>query len=52
MREKIPIVEKNGEILFVCGIRKSSLYSVDEKTKIDLRKSMENAAYDWIHDDE
>ncbi len=33
LRGKIPIVEKNGEILFVCGIRKSSLYSADDKTE-------------------
>ncbi len=33
MRDKIPIVEKDGEIIFVCGLRKSSLYGVDENTK-------------------
>ena len=33
LRDKIPIVEKDGEILFVCGLRKSSLYAADENTK-------------------
>ena len=33
LRDEIPIIEKNGEILFVCGLRKSSLYGIDEKTK-------------------
>ena len=33
-------------------IEEEGFSTVDEKTKIDLRKSMENAAYDWVHDDE
>lgn len=33
LRDSIPIVEKDGEILFVCGIRQSSLYETDENTK-------------------
>ena len=33
LRDLVPIVEKDGEILFVCGLRKSSLYGVDENTK-------------------
>lgn len=32
-RDRIPIVEKDGEIIFVCGLRKSSLYGVDKNTK-------------------
>ncbi len=32
-RDTIPIVEKDGEILFVCGIRQSSLYETSENTK-------------------
>ena len=36
LRDLVPIVEKDGEILFVCGLRKSSLYSVDENTKKHL----------------
>ena len=33
VRNKIPIIEKNGEILFVCGLRQSGYYNVDENTK-------------------
>ncbi len=33
LRDLVPIVEKDGEILFVCGLRKSSLYGVGENTK-------------------
>lgn len=33
LRDALPIVEKDGEILFVCGIRQSSLYEVTENTK-------------------
>jgi len=33
LRDTIPIVEKESEILFVCGLRKTSLYSVDKNTK-------------------
>ena len=33
LRDTIPIVEKDGEILFVCGIRQSSLYEAKENTK-------------------
>lgn len=33
LRDTIPIVEKNGEILFVCGLRQSSLYAADSTTK-------------------
>lgn len=33
MRDEIPIVEKEGEILFVCGIRKSSFCAPDENTR-------------------
>lgn len=33
LRDTIPIVEKDGEILFVCGIRQSSLCEAKENTK-------------------
>ena len=33
LRDTIPIVEKDGDILFVCGIRQSSLYDITENTK-------------------
>lgn len=33
LRETTPIIEKDGNILFVCGLRQSSLYGVDENTK-------------------
>ncbi len=32
-RDYIPIVEKDGEILYLCGIRQSGLFNVTEKTK-------------------
>ena len=32
-RDYIPIVEKDGEILYLCGLRQSGKYSVSEKTK-------------------
>lgn len=32
-RDYIPIVEKDGEILYLCGIRQSEKYSVSQKTK-------------------
>ena len=31
-RDKVPIVEKDGKILFVCGLRQSSDFSVDNAT--------------------
>lgn len=33
LRDDTPIVEKDGDILFICGLRQSSLYSVDTDTK-------------------
>lgn len=33
LRDTIPIVEKDGEVLFVCGLRQSSLYETTENTK-------------------
>ena len=32
-RDSIPIVEKDGEILYLCGIRQSGKFNVTEKTK-------------------
>ncbi len=32
-RDYIPIVEKDGEILYLCGLRQSGKYNVSEKTK-------------------
>lgn len=32
-RSKTPIVEKNGEIIYVCGLRQSANYCVEENTK-------------------
>lgn len=32
-RDGVPVVEKDGEILFVCGLRQTKLYSPDENTK-------------------
>lgn len=33
LRDTVPIVEKDEDILFVCGLRQSSLYGVDASTK-------------------
>ncbi len=33
LRDSIPIIEKDENILFVCGLRQSSLYGVDDDTK-------------------
>lgn len=35
-RDYIPIVEKDGEILYLCGIRQSGRFNVSEKTKKNL----------------
>ena len=32
-REEIPVVECGNDIVFICGLRQSALYSPDEKTK-------------------
>ena len=32
-RSKTPVIEKNGEIIFVCGLRQSGNYNPDENTK-------------------
>ena len=32
-RGRTPIVEKDGEILFLCGLRRSELYAPDSETK-------------------
>ncbi len=32
IRDSVPLVVKNGEIIFVCGIRQSELYKSDETT--------------------
>ena len=41
LRDSIPIIEKDGEILFVCGLRQSSLYAADCNTKNYLKISYE-----------
>ena len=33
MRDLIPIIETNGEILFVCGLRQSEIFAPSEETK-------------------
>lgn len=33
LRDSIPVIEKDGNILFVCGLRQSSLYGINEDTK-------------------
>ena len=33
VRDITPIIEKDGEILYLCGLRQSSLYNADSDTK-------------------
>ena len=33
MRDTVPIIEANGEILFVCGLRQSEIFAPSEKTE-------------------
>ena len=57
LRKKSKLSIKQVDRLIIKNLQQEDIENegfstVDEKTKIDLRKSMENAAYDWIHDDE
>ena len=45
LRDTIPVVEKDGDILFVCGLRQSSLYSADAATKNYLIIEFTNEKY-------
>ena len=33
IRQTVPIVEKNGDILFLAGLRQTALFNTDENTK-------------------
>lgn len=48
LRSDIPIVEKDGNILFVCGLRQSSLYNADADTKRYLVIQYENNTKDNV----
>ncbi len=48
LRSDIPIVEKDGNILFLCGLRQSSLYNADTDTKKYLVIQYENNTKDNV----
>lgn len=48
LRDTIPIIEKDGNILFICGLRQSSLYAPDEDTKRYIVIEYENFTNDKI----
>lgn len=45
LRDSIPVVEKDGDILFVCGLRQSALYSANAATKNYLIIEFTNEKY-------
>ena len=48
LRSDIPLVEKDGNIMFVCGLRQSSLYNADADTKRYLVIQYENNTKDNV----
>ena len=48
LRDDTPLVEKDGNILFVCGLRQSSLYAADENTNRYIVIEYENFTNDKL----